>query len=477
MPARHLRLRRISDEGLADAVRRPLRLAGERDKDALEALVQAVQHDISDQPSDLPLMQVALRAAWQEHAATGLPVLTAYETVGGVRGALKKEAEKVFNRLPMVDQERLGSIFVRLFVLATRAARPWRTALLEEFDEKRLDLVRRLGRDDHGRLLAVSATTAEMSHEALIIQWPWLQRALKAEANNVRRLDRLMEKAREWNEAATDRKQEYLAAGAELELFNQLEKQHPDSSIKDTDFVERCNEKRSKEQRQAALRMWALRVAVVCLACALVVLIFFYRREEQAKLEANSAATRATKSATLTVMADSEALKHPIYAAKLALDAWPRSTDDHTRLKLPLTADVLFQIVPNLRQHMAIDDVARLATFSKDGSRIVAASDHNVARLWDAVSGSVLVTFVGHENAVRSATFSPDGRRVVTASADRTARVWDATSGREIQTLAGHLGAVSYAAFSPNGRLIVTASDDQTARVWDAEFWGGGRDV
>ena len=61
-----LRLKRISEEGLRDAVCEPLRRAGELDESALQALTKAVKRDISDQPSDLPLLQVALRAAWQE---------------------------------------------------------------------------------------------------------------------------------------------------------------------------------------------------------------------------------------------------------------------------------------------------------------------------------------------------------------------------------------------------------------------------
>ena len=58
-----LRLKRISDEGVADAVCKPLRLAGETNEASLDALLRAVKRDISDQPSDLPLLQVALRAA------------------------------------------------------------------------------------------------------------------------------------------------------------------------------------------------------------------------------------------------------------------------------------------------------------------------------------------------------------------------------------------------------------------------------
>ena len=42
----------------------------------------------------------------------------------------------------------------------------------------RRDLLQRLGRDDYGRLVVVGETSAEIAHEALITQWPWLARPI-----------------------------------------------------------------------------------------------------------------------------------------------------------------------------------------------------------------------------------------------------------------------------------------------------------
>lgn len=108
------------------------------------------------------------------------------------------------------------------------------------------------------------------------------------------------------------------------------------------------------------------------------------------------------------------------------------------------------------------------AAFSPDGSRIVTGSADKTARVWDAASGTTILTLRGHTGPVRSAVFSPDGSRILTASDDKTARVWDAVSGKELLVLQGHKDIVYSAAFSPDGSRIVTGSNDKTARVWDA---------
>ena len=64
---------------------------------------------------------------------------------------------------------------MRLVRLGDTGGATRRTAALDEFDGARRALLQRLGEDEYGRLVAVGATSAEIAHEALITQWPWLQ--------------------------------------------------------------------------------------------------------------------------------------------------------------------------------------------------------------------------------------------------------------------------------------------------------------
>jgi hypothetical protein len=241
-----LRLKRVLDDGLSDIICKPLRLAGVSDDQS--ALVKAVQSDISDQPSDLPLLQVALKVAWQERKTTNRSMLEAYQSVGGVRRALANEAEKAREKLSAEDQSRLESIFVRLVRVRLvrrgyRAEATKRTAALDEFDDPRRDLLQRLGNAEHGRLVVVGQTSAEIAHEALITQWPWLRQVLTVDPLGMDRLDWLISKSREWGEAPTERKSDYLSTGAEREGFDKLAKEHPDwLSNNEREFIAGSNE-------------------------------------------------------------------------------------------------------------------------------------------------------------------------------------------------------------------------------------------
>ena len=163
-------------------------------------------------------------------------------------------------------------------------------------------------------------------------------------------------------------------------------------------------------------------------------------------------------------MAATEATKHPVTAAKLALAAWPRDSDDKATPKLPGALDILAQVVPDLRERIRIPSAATFASFSPDGSRIVTALDDKTARIWDAGDGHEIATLKGHANGVTFAAFSPDGKTVATTSKDNTARLWGSATGAPIAVLK-HDDEVTSAAFSPDGRRVVTASEDGSARI------------
>ncbi len=73
--------------------------------------------------------------------------------------------------------------------------------------------------------------------------------------------------------------------------------------------------------------------------------------------------------------------------------------------------------------------------------------------------------------------FDPSGAWIATASADGTACLWDARTGALHVTYVGHAAHVLGLEFSPDGTRLATASEDGTARVWPVDPLEAARDL
>jgi WD40 repeat protein len=105
--------------------------------------------------------------------------------------------------------------------------------------------------------------------------------------------------------------------------------------------------------------------------------------------------------------------------------------------------------------------------FTPDGRRLVAAG--SVIRVWDADSGKELHPPEGPVAPADSVAFAPDGRTLASSSfGDRgVITLWDAATGKLQGSLLGHRkNYVRAVEFAPDGRLI-SGGGDSAVRVWD----------
>src|SRR6266567_3080347 len=478
-----LRLRRITDAGIAEAVRNPLRLAGHTDVSEQDAVIASIRRDVSDRAGDLALVQMALYAMWQKHRADHVDLLVAYSQLGGVAGALAHEAEHVrTQRFDATERVLLGPIFVRLVRLGETGGATRRAADLADFEGPGRALIAKLATEECGRLLFAGEKSVEVAHEALITQWPWLQNTLNEASGDMRVLDRLMDKARRWNTIGS-RGAEHLATGAERQEFTALIKRHQDwlsgvegEFVASSDRAYAADEQRKREEeqrkqhdaeRQRAMAKGLAATAAV-LVIALIAVAWFWRGAKvqfdrlqflQSRFLADFANQRTRDGDAGTAML-------------LALEALPDIRSGRERPLAHEAEVALFKAYQSLQESVVLKGhkgVVRSATFTPDGRRVVTASDDNTARVWDAENGELLAILEGHTEPVLTAALSPNGRHVVTSSADNTARLWNVETGKQSALLQGHSDIVRSAAFSADGRRVVTASDDHTARVWDAQ--------
>ncbi|KAI5460948.1 hypothetical protein BGZ63DRAFT_357899 [Mariannaea sp. PMI_226] len=104
--------------------------------------------------------------------------------------------------------------------------------------------------------------------------------------------------------------------------------------------------------------------------------------------------------------------------------------------------------------------------FSSDGKQL-AACRYGTTKIWNVTSGSCIQTLYYIDGAI-SMLFSSDGNRLALACRDGTIQMWDATSGHYIQTLEGYTNEITSILFSPDGKRLASGSRDGTIKIWDA---------
>jgi WD40 repeat protein/DNA-binding SARP family transcriptional activator len=147
----------------------------------------------------------------------------------------------------------------------------------------------------------------------------------------------------------------------------------------------------------------------------------------------------------------------------LVAAAWAEPTDE-VRV-LDLSSD---RVASTVRVPAAID-----TALSPDGKRVAVARwgpVGEVGAVFDVSSGEEAFALAGPNCCAtptsRGVSWSPDGR-LVAASSEGTARVWDAETGTLRHTLLGHTGSVFGVAWSPDSSRLVTGGSDGTAKVWE----------
>ncbi len=103
--------------------------------------------------------------------------------------------------------------------------------------------------------------------------------------------------------------------------------------------------------------------------------------------------------------------------------------------------------------------------FSPDGKRLTGVSTDNTVKVWDAESGKELLSIKSRGMRV---AFSPDGKSLAGGLRNEV-KVWDGQMGKELLTCKGHTDRVTSMAFGPDGKRLASASSDNTVKVWDAQ--------
>jgi WD40 repeat protein/DNA-binding SARP family transcriptional activator len=191
---------------LVEAIEQPVARAG---LDIEPRLVDTLVSEVGDEPGGLPLLSTALLELWQVRQGRTLR-LEHYRATGGVRGAVARIAEAAFTRLSERDQGVARNLLLRLVDVGEGALERRRVRLAEVRQLDGADEVLEALAD--ARLVTVDAGVVELSHEALLREWPRYRGWLEEDRVGRRLQAHLRVAATEWDSSGRDPGELYRGA-------------------------------------------------------------------------------------------------------------------------------------------------------------------------------------------------------------------------------------------------------------------------
>jgi WD40 repeat protein len=472
-------------DALREAIEQPAAHAGLR----LEpGLVDVLVRDCEGEPGALPLMSHALVETWRRRDGTVLS-LEGYRASGGIRAAVARSADRLYDSLTPDQRLTLRSVLLRLVTPSldgdpVRCRVPSRNLLGDPVRERVVALLVR------SRLVTCEADAFELAHEALARAWPRLQSWLEEDAEGQRVLRHLTTAADGWESLGRPAGELYRAARLEAAL-EWRDATKPDLTAVERAFLEMSEthataeagamaDRAARDARQNRRLRTLLVASAILLTASLAAgaLALLGRRDaRQQRDAAHIAQERAEREGRvavgreLTAAATANLPIDPERSVLLALEAveQTRSADGTV---LPEAEEALHRALTADRIVLRVRGVGGALDWSPDGRWFVTEGrpGDGIVDIRDTRTGQSARTFPGHDD-ITDVAFNHDGTQIVTTGADGAARVWDPATGEMLQAIEWPGGGGARGpAFSDHGAYLAVAwpeADRGTVRVLD----------
>ncbi|MFN7216626.1 NACHT and WD repeat domain-containing protein [Microcystis sp.] len=442
-----------------------------------KGLINQIIADFYEQAGSLPLLQYTLDLLWEKnHIQNRILNNKIYQEIGGVTGALEKQADKIYSQFNEQQRKAAEEIFLELISLEGEKAVS-RRADKSSFEQEEMQREVLYQLIDNRLLVSKGEdgkATVEVAHEELLRCWQVLQDLIREKEEIIVLRSRLYADAKQWDDL---QKQDAVKASSELWRGSKLAKIvefQKNNSLPNLDpvaieFIKASvtqAERQKNEKIRTARRIAAVSLVAVVISTGLGWMA--WKQTQQAEL--NLANARGFSSLSLFDRGkELEAFVEAIKAGKTLQNQHKYDAE---------VMNALNKILVERSERYTLEghnSNVNSVSFSSDGKTLATGSDDKTIKLWNVQTGQEIRTLTGHNGIVNSVSFSSDGKTLASDSSDNTIKLWNVETGKEIRTLSGHNDIVRSVSFSPDGKTLATgsgnflSSSDNTIKLWNVE--------
>ncbi len=495
----------LSADELAQAILMPARQAGVQVEGGLVAVMV---DEVSERPGLLPLTQFSLTELFDRRQNSSM-TLAIYHQIGGIRGALTRRADVLYESLSVSQQALVRQLFLRLVKLGMQSE-----VLRRRVSPSELETIGNNSQEVEGlidqlvgyRLItldydpATGSAMVEIAHEALIREWSQLRDWLEDSREDIRQQRLLAAAASDWREANKD--SSYLLSGTHLIQFQSwAENSLVELGPAESEFLTTSLHEKQRQDRRGRLLRNLVFGAVVLVAIVMSGLaILAIDRERQAQ-DARIRAERRTLENRSILLATNAQAAYTAGRTDLALLLANKAVD---LTDPPEFSDQIFRTIalgPGIRAVLSVPlHPVKSVSISPDNKIVIAGGCEYREELTCKKGVLFVLNIAGDASdidpneeryavaskeltgTVNDVEFSPytnaEGRYTVLSACEGgsiiLSDVFTNSLGTVINRYDGHAGAVNAVAFSPDGKQFVAAYDQGVIIFWDT---GSGQEI
>ncbi len=466
----------MNRQELEEAITKP---AQRVDLEVERELIAQMIADVEGSPGNLPLMQYTLTELWERKRENRL-MISHYTQLGGIKQALEKQANKVYESFLPEEQQIAKWIFLSLtrlgeetedtrkqvrkqdLITSTRSQ-----ALVEKVIERLADakLIVTRELENEGERVAV----VDIAHEALIRHWSLLRSWLDKNREAVIRKQDIEDAAEDWRDKGKPKDSAYLLQGTRLSAAEDYILRYANNvalSSLAKEFIDRSIKRR---QHSRLILFGSVATFIVGLSTAAIV-------ANSQRIEAERRG-QISLSRQLAAQALSILNKRLDLALLLSLEGYQKSNTFESRSTLLATLEYSPHIQTFLRDFTS----SQKAIFSPDGKTLAVIGCKKLERnckadqiwLWDVTARKTPeLPLKGHIGTASKLIFSPDGKAMASIGCAKLDPTYSCDQGEIIlydtatrqplgMPIKIYASNVNDIVFSPDGKIL--------ASVWGSE--------